>query len=323
MGSRQSTRHGAFTLIELLVVIAVIAILIGLLLPVLSGARGAARSAKCAAQLRSMNELTFGFMVSHRDQAPIAGRLWMHTLTDFVEGRLPAGLTYYTQSGPGSPRRPLPFFAALAEYAGVDTDLSDIQLLRAQLGSAGGGSPALQSFLSMTRCPDDRTFDTENPAHAGNTLLPNDLSWTVTGGLGEMSSFMLNEWALGESFASSTRLFGRLVRAQQPARLSYMADGEPRLFEPPQGINYLLYFDDETRPGYTLGDYNAYYRAVYPGQCMGGVYYQFGFVADPTTGHISGPPRHRGTTNVTFLDGHTRSVPLTQDGLQNVLISDP
>src|SRR6185436_3981919 len=99
----------------------------------------------------------------------------------------------------------------------------------------------------------------------GNSLLPNDLSWTVSGGLGEMSSYMLNEWALGESYMPSTRLLGKIYKTQFPSDVSYVADGEPRLFEAPD-INYSLFFDEETVPGFTLADYNEMYRSFSPPQ---------------------------------------------------------
>jgi prepilin-type N-terminal cleavage/methylation domain-containing protein/prepilin-type processing-associated H-X9-DG protein len=316
------TRRG-FTLIELLVVIAVIALLIGLLLPVLAGARASARTTKCAAEQRSVAQLTAAFMASHKDQAPIAGRLWLHSRAQFTESCLPPGLSYYTENGPGSTLRPMPFFAALAEFGGVEFDTSSIAAMRDQLGSSGSPGAVAERLFAYTRCPDDVTFDPTNLDHVGNTLLPNDLSWTVTGGLGEMSSYMLNEWALGEDYVAGSRLFGKLYLTLRPDALAYMCDGEPRLFEAPLGINYLLFFNELTQPRFTLADYNDMYRSYSPSSLFWrGVYYQFGCPAEQASASIVGSPRHRGVCNITFIDGHTRTTPMDQDAFRNVLISD-
>jgi prepilin-type N-terminal cleavage/methylation domain-containing protein/prepilin-type processing-associated H-X9-DG protein len=312
-----------FTLIEVLVVIAIITILIGLLLPVLSGARNSARTSKCAAQLRGLSGLTASFMAERKDQAPIAGRLWQHPRPMFIPQHLPKGLSYYQEAGPGSPERPLPFFATLVQFSGVHFDTSSIQAMRAQLGYPGIDPLTAASYLSHVRCPDDRTFDTQDVNHLGNSLLPNDLSWTVTNGLGEMSSYMLNEWALGESYLTSTRLLGRIFKTQFPSSVSYVADGEPRIFEAAD-VNYSLFFDQELTPGFTLADYNEMYRSYSPPQMFQrGFFYQFGMPVNRTSGAINGPARHSAALNVTFIDGHVQTVPFVEAAFRKVRISDP
>ncbi|HYE61490.1 MAG TPA: prepilin-type N-terminal cleavage/methylation domain-containing protein [Phycisphaerales bacterium] len=321
---RASRRATGFTLIELLVVIGVIALLVGLLLPVLSGARAAARTVKCGVKLQSLSALTASFALDRKEQAPIAGRLWQHSRAQFTRAGLPSNLMFYFESGPGSAERPFPFFASLAAHSGVPFDTSSKAAMRVKLGFPGEDPDASGDFTSLTRCPDDSTFDQQQLKHLGNTLLPEDLTWTVANGLGEMTSYMLNEWALGESYTSSTRLFGKLYKGKFPSMTAYVADGEPRVFEPPADINYALFYDEETMPGYTFAHYNAWYRLYMPEeQFVGGVFYQFGAPVDYTAGFVRGGMRHKGATNVTFLDGHVATVPLTEAALEGVYISEP
>jgi prepilin-type N-terminal cleavage/methylation domain-containing protein/prepilin-type processing-associated H-X9-DG protein len=328
MSTRQSRRgdslRAGFTLIELLVVIAIIALLIGLLLPVLSGARTAARLMKCASQQRSLGQLTAAFMAERKDQAPMAGRLWMHSLADFSDQRLPRELVYYTDVEGGMLRRPLPFFASLAYTSGMSMDLSSRQALRRYLGSSGEATPEAESFYSITRCPSDDTFDPEDPLQVGNSLLPNDLSWTAAGGLGEMTSYMVNEWPLGDTWIVGRRLKGKLYLVQQPSAVALIADGEPRIFESPQGMNYMAFFDDEVLESrFTMHDYNARFRLFYPEELFKrGIFYQFGFKVNVDYFTIVGSSRHKGSTNISFVDGHVKSIQMTDDAFSKVLISD-
>ena len=63
-------RQNGFTLVELLVVISIIALLISLLLPALAMARQAANSIACAANLRSLGQLTSEYAVTYRGFYP-------------------------------------------------------------------------------------------------------------------------------------------------------------------------------------------------------------------------------------------------------------
>ncbi|MCK6476647.1 MAG: type II secretion system GspH family protein [Phycisphaerales bacterium] len=63
-----------FTLIELLVVIAIIALLIGVLVPTLSGAREAARAARCASNLSQIHLVVQAYADQYRGQSPALGR---------------------------------------------------------------------------------------------------------------------------------------------------------------------------------------------------------------------------------------------------------
>ena len=67
---KQFQNKRAFTLIELLVVISIIAMLLSILLPAIGMARGAARTIKCSASMRSLGQANHIFANDHKGRAP-------------------------------------------------------------------------------------------------------------------------------------------------------------------------------------------------------------------------------------------------------------
>lgn len=139
--------HPGFTLVELLVVIAIIGLLIGLLLPAVQAAREAARRAECSNNLK---------------QIGLAIQMYYDT-----NRRLPAGWTAYTADGrqPQVNGQPgwawgaviLPYLEQMNLYQGGI-------VLKAPIYDPVN-EKAIQTFLTIYRCPSDLSQDRVFEAH--------------------------------------------------------------------------------------------------------------------------------------------------------------
>jgi prepilin-type N-terminal cleavage/methylation domain-containing protein len=119
-------KQNGFTLVELLVVIGIIALLIGILLPALNRARGAARTIKSAANLRSIGQGMAIYLAENKGVYPLTYTYVGYNLSD------PAG------QGGQSP------IAATNGYEHI----SGLLYGNSRNGGAGGGMGSTGSVMS-------------------------------------------------------------------------------------------------------------------------------------------------------------------------------
>jgi prepilin-type N-terminal cleavage/methylation domain-containing protein/prepilin-type processing-associated H-X9-DG protein len=321
---RCSTPHRrirAFTLIELLVVVAIIALLISILLPALSAAREAGRTAKCLAQERHSMQTTWNFCYERKGQAPIAGQWWKYMTAQMTRDRLEADGTvglYYYYDDVKQKEFPLPYFAQLAAFSGLQFNRFSLQGIRDELGS--GTRDMSKDFYAYYRCPSDRTItpggDVKPPC-VGLTLCGSDAPSNNPGrGLWELTSYLFNEYALGEGNRwewppgskqkPEIRLKGAIEKVFSPADTLLFADGELRDSTTPNHLDgFLTIWDDYTDEAYSLGSYYKYY------------YYDV-FRRNPDQFDQS---RHGSAMNITFCDGHAATVKIDESILERVYIA--
>src|SRR5690606_20078778 len=141
---------------------------------------------------RSSHQLAAGFATDRKGQMPIAGLWWTHSSATFNSDNLPSTLEYY-QDGPV--RRPVPFFATLAIYSGIDAiDTTSRVALRRSLGFGFNPNQNVETnYFNYNRCPSDQTYDRTDLSHFGNVLAASGW-WDLQQVVPELTSYMFNEY---------------------------------------------------------------------------------------------------------------------------------
>ena len=124
---------------------------------------------------------------------------------------------------------------------------------------------------------------------------------TLVKGIREMTSFMFNEYVLGQLKYSPDkqiyRLLGRIDRVRFPSKVFYIADGEPK------SDRWITVWDFVEVRGDNLYNYNDAYD-------KSGLMQQFD------------PKRHNKVMNTAYADGHVQGHVLSREALKDILIND-
>jgi len=275
-------RRRAFTVVELLIVVAIIALLFGILVPMLSSARQQAKGMKCLAQLRVLGQALTMYTVESRDV--------------FVPGRLPKvdNCNWFADIAGGRKFRPT-FLAMMSVRVGTPP-FEDPKACKTETDIFGE--------------PGDQQ-DYSSPIY----VCPSVSKWTDerNGAYGYNYQFLGNSRLRDEQDIHSFKNWPvQVTKVRSPAETVAVGDcmGTAASYAPGDRAEY----SGNSRDAFRFGNegFNLDPPRVDPEKGeMAGLKEQHRTAADP---------RHRGQTNVLWVDGHADRQ--TMEGLGYVFHPD-
>ncbi|MCK4341751.1 MAG: type II secretion system protein [Phycisphaerae bacterium] len=268
----------AFTLIELLVVVAIIALLISVLLPTLSAARQQAQAAKCLAQLRVLGQGLSIYANDYRDALP--------------PGRLPKipGDDCNPQAEIYGGHKYRPTFAALMSFAVGAPPFADPQACKGNQDRFGEDGDRQNYSYGVYFCPSRSEWTDERNASYGYNY-----------------QFLGNSRLMDDADHHSYKNWPvQLSKIRHPARTVAAGDcmgtaaSWPTLERKP--------YRNNTRDHQRWGDEGFNLDPPWVDPVNGEM------AAKDHTSRSAPDPRHRGRTNILWVDAHASAETLEQLG---------
>lgn len=286
-------RRTAFTLVELLVVIGIIAVLIGILLPALNAARRQAISTQCLAVQRQIASAAAIHLTQHRGYYPVAGYFSgidhadPVTLKDTSRQKYTYVFVDDINGTQWAKYAVVPWQAALAVNMGKPQAVlgrNNTDYIADQIG--------IRDYQKFFLCPAQTSRAIDAPD--GVIYMTRTVYWTV------QQSYTINEAIFGVHDTYG-RLRGQASRIKNPTQTIMLMDGNPAEHYTNLPGAWITLVNKTSKPPITLAD------ALLPTNKAG----------SPASFDRF---RHKGKTNILFIDGHSETRTIDPRDLASVFI---